>query len=88
MLGTGKEEQEEGDESVEEEYLEAESVAKPIIRIEFEEITENWRENGNPGDPTVVDLTFGEKAESVETQQRSVGEARHIEDDANEGVVM
>lgn len=85
---TGEEEQEEGEESIEEEYLETEGVSKPIIRIEFEDITENRRENGNPGNPTVVDLSLGEEAEGVEAQQRAVGEARDVKDGIDQRLIV
>ena len=85
---TGQQEQEEGDEAVEEEYLETEGIAKPSRREKTDNVAENGRENGNPGHPAVLDLAFGEEAEGIETQQRTIGKACNIEDNVDERVIM
>lgn len=84
----GEEEQEEGNEAIDKKYLEAELIAEPVGREELEQIADDGRENGDEGHPTVVNLAFGEEAEGIETQQGSVGEACHIEDNGDERVVM
>ena len=86
--GTGKEEQEEGDEAVEEENLETKGVSEPRGGVEFQHIAYHRRQHGDKGHPAVVDITLGKEAEGVEAQQRSIGKARNIEDDIDERLVV
>ena len=86
--GTGDEEQEEGDEAVEEEYFEAEVVAKPLEAVDFQNIAYNRRDNGDDRHPTVAHLATGEESEGVETEEGTVGEARNIEQRVDEGLVV
>ena len=65
---SSKEEQEEGDEAVDEEYLEAELIADPRLGVEFQYVADDGRQHGNVGHPTVVDLALGEQAEGIEAQ--------------------
>lgn len=80
--------EEEGDEAVEEEYLEAEGVAEPLGRVEPQHVADDGREDGDVGHFAVVDAAFGEEAEGVEAQQGAVGEARHVENDGYQGVAV
>ena len=88
VFGFGQEQEEEGDEAVEEEDFEAESVAEPCGREEFEEVADDGRGDGDVGHEAVVDAALGEEAEGVEAQQGAVGEAGDIEDDGDEGVAV
>ena len=63
-------------------------VAGPLGHIEFQQVAHHGREDRHHGHPAVAHPATGEEAEGVEAQERSVGEARHVEDDGDEGVVM
>ena len=63
-------------------------IACPQGHVEFENVADDGGEDGDDWHPAVADGAAGEKAEGVETQQGTVGEAGDVEEGVDKRLVV
>ena len=78
-----------GQQSVDEQHLEAEMVAaEPVGRFQLEDVAQDRTQHRHQRHPAVAHLPTGEHAKTEETEQGSVGKSRNVEQRIDERLVV